>query len=333
MIRSKLVTLEDLGIDSTVALGDLKSIPSSSLPILTRTSELRMPDKSLRAHLYLKHQISEGSFGEIRMATRVDLSGIHQDLLVKSPRLDIQDIKLEAIIQHSAYTCLIANRVPWAIPAVYDIFRYGKKTMFSMEYIAGYYLDEWFTKTKQPDTDFLYMMAQLSIYLCILHQCLGLDHRDLKADNLLISPHPCRLRFQYKTTVYAIDSPFRLHMLDFGFACLGDSEPPGSNAFLTLGDVLPVIDPCPKEGRDLFQLLLSLLCIRAIRLVISHTTLASIERWTGKEGIELAEKSLEDIRWIYLKTSRSFFTCPTSTPYNILRDILTLAPELFTQLP
>lgn len=332
MNRAKLVTLEDLGIASTVALGDIETIPSSQLPILTRTSELRMPDKRLRAHLYLKHQITQGAFGEIRLATRVDLSGQHMDLLVKSPLLDSQDIKMEAILQHSAYTCLIANRVPWAVPAVYDIFRYGKKTMFSMDYIQGYYLDEWFTKTKHPDTDFLHMMVQLSIYLCILHQCLGLDHRDLKADNLLISPHACRLRFQYKSNVYTIESPFRLHMLDFGFACLGDPDLTGSSAFISLGDVLPVIDPCPKEGRDLFQLLLSLLCIRAIRLVISHTTLASIERWTGKEGIELAEKSLEDIKWIYLKTSRSSFTCPTSTPYNVLKDILFLAPELFTKL-
>ena len=330
MLKSKLVTLEDLGIASTVALGNIESIPSSQLPILTRTSELRTPDNALRAHLYLKHQITKGSFGEIRMATRADLSGQHVDLLVKSPRLDAQDLKMEAILQHSAYTCLIANRVPWAVPAVYDIFRYGKKTMFSMDYIQGYYLDEWFTKTKHADTDFLHMMVQLSIYLCILHQCLGLDHRDLKADNLLISPHPCRLRFQYKSSVYSVDCPFRLHLLDFGFACLGDS---GSPAFISLGDgVLPVIDPCPKEGRDLFQFLLSILCVRAIRLVISHTTLDSIERWTGKEYVELAKKSLDDIGWIYLMTSRSSFTCPTSTPYSVLRDILFLAPELFTLL-
>lgn len=332
MIRKKQISLEELGIATSVALEDIPALPSSLLPTLTKSSELRLPDKVFRAKLYLQHIVHKGSFGDIRLGSRCDLSGNQISVFVKSPRLDRMDLKSEAILQHSAHACLIANRIPWAIPQVYDIFRYGKKTMFSMELIPGLYLDDWFAKSATPDKDFLLLMTQLSIFLCILHQCIGLDHRDLKADNLLITASPCRLRFQYKGDIFILDCPFRLHLLDFGFACLG--EPGETYAFLNLGDgILPKVDPCPKEGRDLFQFLLSLLCLRAIRLALSHTTLASIESWTGKKFKEFVVKSLDDISWIYLLTSKADFHCATSTPYSILRDIVTLAPELFSRLP
>lgn len=329
MIQTKIMSFQSLGLENSYSLDELSSIPSSLFPVLNMKSELRFSNKQLRAHLYLKQIVNGGSFGDIRLATRED-SHQKRDVYVKSPHLEAINLQTEALLQYSAHQCLKGHSIPWAVPNVYDIFRYQDKTHFSMEKMEGVFLDLWFQTSKQPDTDFFLMMAQLSILLCLLHQCIGLDHRDLKADNLLLSPHPCRLQFQYGARTYTLDSPFQVHILDFGFACLGNITAESSSAFLSLGDgVLPAIDPCPKEGRDLFQFLLSILCVKTIRSVLSSSCMKSIESWTGTKFASMAQKLSEDTSWIYLLTSSPEFTSPKSTPYSVLRDIVLLAPELF----
>lgn len=332
MIQKKIVSFHSLGLEKSYALEELSSIPSSLFPILNLKSELRTGSKELRAHLYLKQIVNGGSFGDIRLATREDEKE-KQDVYVKSPRLDAMNLQTEALLQYCAYQCLVKHSILWAVPKVYDIFRYQNKTHFSMQKMEGVFLDRWFHSSKQPDTDFFLMMAQLSILLCLLHQCIGLDHRDLKADNLLLSPHPCRLQFQYGARTYILDSPFQVHMLDFGFACLGNTTADSSLAFVNLGDgVLPAIDPCPKEGRDLFQFLLSILCVKTIRSALSSSCMTSIESWTGTKFSSMAQKMSEDTSWIYLLTSSTEFTSPKSTPYSVLRDIVLLLPELFRKM-
>ena len=329
MIQKKKVSFQRLGLDGSYTLDELSALPAVLFPILTLKSELRMPNKQIRAHLYLKQIVNSGSFGDIRLARREEEID-KRDVYVKSPRLDSMNLQTEALLQFCANQCLHHHSIPWAIPKVYDIFRYQNKTYFSMEKMEGMFLDAWFQKSTQPDTDFFFLMAQLSILLCLLHQCIGLDHRDLKADNLLISRSPCRLQFQYGARTYTLDCPFQLHILDFGFACLGNITADSSLAFVNLGDgVLPAIDPCPKEGRDLFQFLLSILCVKTIRSALSSSCMKSIESWTGTKFASMAQKMSEDTSWIYLLTSSPDFCSPKSTPYSVLRDIVLLAPQLF----
>lgn len=334
MIRKKIVSFQDLGIDSPYALEEISSIPRSLLPVLNMKSELRMPSKDVRAYLYLKQIVNGGSFGDIRKATRVSLDKKQTlDVYVKSPRMEAMDLQLEALLQYCAHQCLSKHSIVWAVPNVYDIFLYQNKTHFSMERMEGVFLDTWFQSSQHPDKDFLLMMAQLSIFLCLLHQCIGLDHRDLKADNLLLSPQPCRLQFQYGARTYTLDCPFQVHILDFGFACLGNVSADPSPAFINLGDgILPAIDPCPKEGRDLFQFLLSVLCVKTIRSALSSSVMESIESWTGKKFLSMTQKMAEDTSWIYLLTSSPEFSSPKSTPYSVLRDIVLLAPEFFKRI-
>jgi serine/threonine protein kinase len=330
MIRKKRIHFEDLGIGS-YTLEDIPTVPSSLFPTLTMKSELQMPNKIIRANLYLKQVVNGGSFGEIRLATRTHVDQSEKiDVYVKSPRLDAMNLQTEALLQFCAHKCLLHHSIPWAVPRVYDIFRYQNKIHFSMSVMEGVFLDRWFKDSKQPDTDFFILMAQLSIFLCLLHQCIGLDHRDLKADNLLISSQPCRLQFKYGARTFTLECPFQVHILDFGFACLGQGNADPSSTFVNLGDgVLPSIDPCPKEGRDLFQFLLSLLCVKAIRSALSSSCMKSVESWTGTKYLSMAQKMSEDTSWIYLLTSSPEFQSPKSTPYSVLRDIVLLAPELF----
>jgi serine/threonine protein kinase len=330
MIRKKIIHFEELGIGS-YTLEEIPTVSASLFPRLTMKSELQMPNKSIRARLYLKQIVNGGSFGDIRLATRLNPETQEKlDVYVKSPRLEAMNLQNEALLQFCAHKCLLYHSIPWAVPRVYDIFQYEKKTHFSMSVMEGVFLDRWFQESKQPDTDFFLLMAQLSIFLCLLHQCIGLDHRDLKADNLLISNQSCILQFQYGARTFTLRCPFQVHILDFGFACLGHGHGQASSTFVNLGDgVLPSIDPCPKEGRDLFQFLLSLLCVKAIRSALSSSCMKSVESWTGSKYLSMAQKMSEDTSWIYLLTSSPEFTSPKSTPYAVLRDIVLLAPELF----
>jgi serine/threonine protein kinase len=330
MLRKKMIDFEELGIGS-YTLEEIPTVPSALFPVLTMKSELQMPSKSLRVRLYLKQIVNSGSYGDIRLATRVHPTTQEKiDVYVKSPRLEAMDFKTEALLQYCAHVCLSHHAIPWAVPKVHDIFQYQNKTHFSMSVMEGVFLDRWFQTSKQPDTDFFLLMAQLSIFLCLLHQCIGLDHRDLKADNLLISNQSCVLQFKYGARTYTLRCPFQVHILDFGFACLGHGNGDASSTFVNLGDgVLPSIDPCPKEGRDLFQFLLSLLCVKTIRSTLSSSCMKSVESWTGTKYLSMAQKMSEDTSWIYLLTSSPEFTSPQSTPYAVLRDIVLLAPELF----
>lgn len=332
MIAKKTVSFELLGLEKSYTMEELSSISPSLFPVLNMKSELRTPSKELRTHLYLKQIVNSGSFGDIRLARREDGKD-KNDVYVKSPRLDAMNLQTEALLQTCANQCLVKHKIPWAIPRVYDIFQYQNKTHFSMQKMDGVFLDIWFQNSRQPDIDFFLMMAQLSILLCLLHQCIGLDHRDLKADNLLLSHAPCRLQFQYGARTYILNCPFQVHILDFGFACLGNILSDSSVGFVNLGDgILPAIDPCPKEGRDLFQFLLSILCMKTIRSSLSSSCMKSIESWTGTKFASMAQKMSEDTSWIYLLTSSPEFTSPKSTPYSVLRDIVLLLPDLFTRI-
>ena len=61
---------------------------------------------------------------------------------------------------------------------------------------------------------------------------------------------------QLDGTQHTYKCPFQVVLLDFGFACLGNAA---QKMLLNLGDVIPEIDPCPKEGRDLYHIVNRLL--------------------------------------------------------------------------
>lgn len=316
------IDLNDLGIEGTYTLDTLKKIPDTAFPVLNHNSQLILINGTERAQLFLGDHITNGSYGDIRAAARLK-NGKTESILVKSPRLSEMNLKLEGIVQFMSRACLEKQSIPWAIPKVYDIYQYKGKMSFTMEKIKGQYLYEWFAKTKEPDLDFYRILTQLCIILCILHNCLELDHRDLKSDNLFIRNEPCLLQFKQDTSIYSLKSPFQVALLDFGFACLGDHIGLGT-------EVLPLLDPCPKEGRDLFHFLISVLSIDTIHKRLSTKTLEQIDLWLGNKYSSLA-KRFANVKesWVHLVTSNSEFRSVTSSARHVLHDIVTKNPELF----
>ena len=311
MIPDKKLNLSLLGIDGCYSLNDLSKIPNSKLSVFRERERSIVSGQSLRAHLFMEQIVNHGSYGNLVSANRIT-DGFIVPVMVKIPRLPEMNLTQEAIIQSLCYSHLKSEGASWAIPQVYDIFLKDGKPCFSMDQIKGKTVLEWFEASKTPDHDFFLLMAQLSLLLWSLETRLNIDHRDLKADNILIKEGSIILRISNWT----LECPFQVILLDFGFACLG--------SLVNLGDgVLPPMDPCPKEGRDLFQLLVSLMHLKFFTKHLSQNTKDKITKWlsVGSKSYSPIAERWSPESWVYLITSQRGFVASKCSPLKLLEDL------------
>jgi serine/threonine protein kinase len=321
MWSSKQIALDEIGLKGVYTIPQIPSIELSRLPSF-KSKALSMPDASIRTLLQLQSQIDHGSYGNLYTATRGE-----KVVLVKQPRMAEINLLQEAVLQHLAHKALEAEGMSFAVPKVYDVFWKDKEVWFSMERIYGMSLAEWFFHSKSPDSDTYCLLAQLCLILSILELYLNLDHRDLKHSNLVLKPEACSIQVKLNHQTWSLHCPFTVVLLDFGFACLGSERLQGK-PLVNLGDgVLPPMDPCPKEGRDMFHLLVSLLGLPVFRQSISPGLHAKIDAWlaVGTKSYGPMARRWSTEHWSYLVSSQPNFSIPNCCPLSILKDLL---PEL-----
>jgi serine/threonine protein kinase len=244
---------------------------------------------------------------------------------VKSPIPREFSLCSEAIVQWLAANALEVGGIQGAVPRVYDLFQYAGETRFTMDYIEGTSSVQAILESEDPERTFTHILAQTALILGYLQETIHLDHRDLKADNLWIRPTPLHYRVRLAGKVWNLTSPFQVVILDFGFACLGGAD---GNAVINLSDgVLPTIDPCPKEGRDLFQLLVSIWSVPAIRAKMTAPFQAMLERLLSYRDsaydslVQMTERS----QWSYLVVSDAKFKHPPLGCLALLEALVTSA--------
>ena len=265
----------------------------------------------------------EGGHGILQMCTRTDLSGMKMEMLVKKPKTSTY-LGSEAILQWIARHMLKPYKLQSAIPKVYDIFTKGSETRFSMEFIKGDFPYVYLANVSNPDQFFYQILLQAAIVLFLLERDLLLDHRDLKANNLYISETPVDYTVDLSGVSYHVKAPFRVVILDFGFACIGNES--GVTSINIGSSVFPMTDPCPKEGRDLFHLVTSFWSIPSVHERMSAETCAEVDGWLTKEKRDyskLAQK-FKSPEWVYVVTSQPEFTYPKLAPLAILERFKTL---------
>ena len=320
MWTDKKISLQHLGIEGTYTIPQIPSLDIHTLPRYSeKQKSIVTVNHQHRASLVLEKQIDHGSYGNIFRAQRNDTM-----VLVKQPRMAEMNLLQEAVLQHLAHKTLENEGLPWAIPSVYDVFWKGDEIWFSMELIHGVTVQDWFTHTLHADKDTFFLIAQLCLILATLENHLNLDHRDLKISNLLILPKPCTIYVKLNDSSWSLQSPFSVVVLDFGFACLG-SEVLRGKPWVNLGDgVLPPMDPCPKEGRDMFHLLISLLGLPIFREKISSSLHERLDGWlsVGKKSYGPMARRWSTENWSYLVSSQPDFAIPHCCPLRILQDIL-----------
>lgn len=296
------------------------AVPVSALPKQYIDSSVRA-STGIRCTLHYGKQVNRGGYGKILLASRTDLSGNSQQVCVKAPHIPTFSLCAEAIIQWIASKALIETGIQGAIPTVHDIFQYAGETRFSMSYVKGVSCVDYILSSPVPEHALIQLLAQVSILLGFLEETIRLDHRDLKADNIWIRGEPVSYSVRLGGKLWTCKAPFQVVLLDFGFSCLGNEE---GAAVVSLSDgILPRVDPCPKEGRDLFQLLSSLWSLPQIRNAMTVPLIAEVElllSYRNKPYSNLVRKTL-DTSWVYLLVSDTEFHHPPLHPLSLLEFI------------
>lgn len=229
----------------------------------------------------------------------------------------------EARLQRIVHQYLEAHGFHNVVPEVHDILQttngqiYFTMTAYEDAVLFSDYLEHninWGNPSSHNDHILLEIISQIARVLVPLQNELKFNHRDLKTDNILICPGP-----------HAI-------LIDFGLSCIGrriaDPRPIMNAGIRTISDT----DPCPKIGRDLFQLFLSLYSFQRIRMSITPEVDNLFKKW-----LKIGDKSWADIvsrvgeskqEWIYFYLSHEYFAAPNCSP-----DIVFDALKLFLAKP
>ena len=323
MFASKEISLDPIGIQGSFSISAIPTIERSSLSrFVSKEGLIRSSNGDPRARLVLTEEFDHGSYGTLYTAFRDT-----HPVVVKRPRLPEMDLLQEGVLQYLAHLVAANEGIPWAVPKVFDVCTYGNEVWFSMERVYGETCTEWISKGTKGDLEVQFVLAQVALLLATLELRLHLDHRDLKLSNLVICPIPCTIRVTLHESTWSLTCPFQVVLLDFGFACLG-SEALRGTPWVNLGDgVLPPMDPCPKEGRDMFHLLVSLLGLPIFRERISQRLHDRIDRWlsSGPKSYGSMARRWSAHSWSYLVSSQPTFSIPSCCPLAILKDLL---PEL-----
>lgn len=267
--------------------------------------------------------IGNGTFGIIDSFSCINASG-EKVVAIKRPKYPEVDLFLEALFQWRVHLIMSKYELGFCIPEVYDIFTF-KQTgdiWFSMRGYNANLLSTWCLKNLGKNENmFGYLILQLSLVLEVLQNILMIDHRDLKVNNILVVDSPIEINISWKEKKKTLRFPFHIVFVDFGHAC--------AKGLIDVrrGDGLPPIDLCPKEGRDIFQILVSLWRIKEIRNILET-------KWGGwiRMKIESAEphyclrlvEGAPDLNWMYSVTDNTNFRAPLCTPAEIICDCMSI---------
>jgi serine/threonine protein kinase len=312
-------SLSALHINESISLSNLE-ISLDLFPKEDINGCLFDAEKKHYATLNYENIMFEGGYGILQLCKRTDVSGYIEQVIVKKPKQTI-NLGPEAITQWLARTILKNYGLEKSIPEVHDIFASSSQLSFSMEFIHGDFPYVYLAKVKNPDLFFFQILAQVSVLLLILEKEMNLDHRDLKANNLFIREEPIDYTLDISGVSIHIQAPFRVFILDFGFACIGNGH--GISQVNIAPGIFSSTDPCPKEGRDIFHLLTSFWSIPTIREKMSASTQAEVDDWLTKDNKNFSRlaRKFKQTEWVYVVTSNPEFSYPKLSPMSILKRI------------
>lgn len=213
-------------------------------------------------------------------------------IAIKRPRYTHQHLRLEAFVQALAHSILARAGIHGAIPKPFDIFTFANEVRFTMEWVEGKssydFLYNLLDNVPKFQIAFLHILAQTAFIMDTLGKVLYMDHRDMNLNNLYIRAKPISYTILKDGAPFQYTCPFQVVLLDFGFACLGTDA---RQMVLNLGNVIPDIDPCPKEGRDLYHIVNRLLEPPEFATAISPSVRQTLLSWMEPTGPSLQRSS------------------------------------------
>lgn len=293
-------------------------IPVELLPVCNAKGEVYDCSGTKLFSLVAKRSLGSGTFGIIDCFERRKEEGTKEVALKRNAHPAI-DLFLEALFQWKLRQELLPYGIQSSVPEVFDIFKY-KQTgdiWFTMEAFEPKLLSQWCSSST-----FSHLLLQIALVLEVFENGLKIDHRDLKVNNILVVEEPVKMDVTWKGKQHTLHFPFRIVFVDFGFACV--------QRLLDLreGDGLPPVDPCPKVGRDMFQVLASLWSIATVRGCLEamwggyvREKLSNASKSVKVNCIHLAETS-PSLDWMYTITDSDLFSAPLCAPHTIIEECL-----------
>jgi serine/threonine protein kinase len=323
------MNLEEFHIQKIISFDSMKTIQldRKELPFEKVNGDLVDVHRKKFATITPHSVAYEGGYGVLTKAKRIDSSGNTHSIMIKEPK-GSTPLTSEALIQHLARKTLEKYGLESAIPKVYDIFTKDEVVSFTMEFVHGCFPYEFIQKSLSPDIVFLQIIAQVAILCFLLQKDIFLDHRDLKANNLYIRKKNIKYELNLGTQNFSLNCPFQVVLLDFGFACLGDTK--GISKLNLAQTAMPSLDPCPKFGRDLFHLLTSLWSIPSLREKMTEPLQKEVDSWLVYDGSDYRKLIQKYNRsdWAYIFTGLPTFTYPILDSKSILQRIHSKFPDV-----
>ena len=313
------LSLDEVGIAWRGSPRLWDTIPLTLLPVCCIRGTVRDPNGTVLFTLRPHGPLGKGSYGNIDAFYK---KGEEETLVaIKRPR-GSESMLTEALVQWYLGKKLSSYGIPSCIPKVYDIFLYKptNSIWFTMDIFNPTLFSNWCVKRIPASPKiFPQVMVQLAILLEVFQKDARIDHRDLKVNNMLIVEEETHFPITWETHDRMLTFPFRIIIIDFGFACINNT--------VDVKDGLPALDVCPKEGRDMFQLLVSMWNIASIRQCLEpkwgHWVRAALRSAKGDSSayIRLAEGTLP-ITWMYSVTRGLQFTAPHCSSKYILHECM-----------
>jgi hypothetical protein len=332
------INLLSYGIPYCGPFRGIKYLSSIWVPTLDHRDsyEFEAPDGSIEQRSFVTIDSGghgTGTYGSIDM---VLCNG--RDVLIRKFGRAGESLFCEACFQVAARQTLEQHGLEDAISRVTDIVKKDRHAVgFVMEpFLNVDTVSHVFSELKddlRPDL-IASCLAQIALILWILETTLGLNHRDLKGDNILLSSKRSasrRIDISHCNIDVTVRSLIDVHIVDFGFACTGRGTIEGGSDVVA-SDYFPCTDPCPKRGRDMFQLCTFLYMSPRVRGRLGPALTRLFEKWLTLPGKDfpafLRTKAETDTDWIYFLLSSSRFHADVCEPLSILLDIAAAFPNI-----
>lgn len=301
-----------------------KTLPLPFLPQCSATGTLYDSSGVMLCSFKPIKNLGEGTFSSVDAFYRIDPSGAKLQVALKRPKCPEFHLLYEALFQWKLHCDLEPYGLAYTVPEVYDIFmdRRTKKVWFTMQHYEPVHLSTWCIHTlaiQEHKHYFILLLLQIALVLEVYDTDLRIDHKDLKLNNLMVVEEPVDVEVDWKGETKKLTFPFRIIFIDFGFAC--------KEYMIDLKwEEIPPMDPCPKEGRNMFQVLVSLWNIQPLRASLEATWGQWIRQRIDSvvpsfPSVSMTE-SKKDLDWMYTFTDDTRFRAPLCAPKRVIGDCM-----------
>lgn len=317
------ISLTELGIEWRGTPRLWKTINKKIIPVSNAKGEIKDISGKVLSQISKIENIGEGRYGIVEITNRKTSESKTQVVALKRANESDAELIHEALFQWLLQKKLAKFGLSHSVPRVYDIFTHflTNKIMFTMDYIQGDLMSNWCVKHLKHPKLFIQLLLQIALILYVFDTKLHLNHRDLKLNNILVEEKPTTLKLTKGGIEHTIEFPFRIIIIDFGLMCIKEIVDLPVNK---LGTTLPSLDPCPKIGRDIFQVLASLWNIGTLRGFLNkyYGDWVRERFYSGGKDCPLKAETFKNLKWMYDKTYEENFKAPLCAPEKIIDDCI-----------